>query len=426
LQVQALERATDLLLAIAGGVPGPVVEITHADHLPRRPAIPLDPRQVEQLLGTPVPGPTCREILEQLGCQVADSDGTAWRVTPPSWRFDLEHPVDLIEEIARLHGYQQIPEAQGTQRVRLAPAPESGFDLNRAKTTLVDRGYQEVITYSFVSPEPQRLLSGREPSLTLVNPLSPELSTLRESLWPGLLGVARHNQSRQQAELRLFESGLQFLRHGGTLDQTPMLAGLASGHRVSEQWGETLQSLDFYDVRGDVEALLRPLFRAGSLGFQPDRHPSLHPGQSARLVHDGQTLGWLGMLHPALAQQLELAGDLFLFELVLTAIHPLALPTFREISRFPGIRRDLALVLDQAIGWDAVKQCVWASAPQFLRDILPFDVYTGTKVESGRRSMAFGLFFQDSFKTLTDNEVDGAVQILVSALLKQFNARLRD
>ncbi|CAK0773964.1 phenylalanine--tRNA ligase subunit beta [Gammaproteobacteria bacterium] len=426
LQVRALKRATELLLDIAGGLPGPVLEILSADHLPRRPAIPLAPKQVEQLLGLAIPAPVCQEILERLGCLITRGDEVAWQVTPPSWRFDLEYPVDLIEEIARLHGYQQIPEVQGPQRVALASAPEACFDLNRAKALLVDRGYQEVITYSFISPEQQRLLSGQEPTLTLVNPLSPELSVMRESLWPGLLGAALHNQSRQQGQLKLFESGLRFHRQGDRIDQDPLLAGLASGHRLPEQWGETSQPLDFYDIRGDVEALLGPMIRRGELRFRASHHHALHPGQSARLEYEGQTIGWLGMLHPDMAQRLTLVGDVFLFELWLRTLRSLALPGFREISRFPSIRRDLAVILDPSVTWDDIKICIRTSVPQFLRDILPFDVYTGKKVESGRRSIAFGLIFQDSSRTLTDNEVDAAVEILVSSLLKQFNAQLRD
>ncbi|RNE88502.1 phenylalanine--tRNA ligase subunit beta [Marichromatium sp. AB31] len=425
LQRQAIERATALLLAIAGGTPGPVVEAVAESALPQRAALTLREARVGQVLGVALERETIVDILERLGMTLETVEG-GWRVTPPSARFDLLHEVDLIADIGRIYGYDNIPVRQATTNSAMRPVPEGAFETDRARLALVDRGYHEVITYSFVGPELQARIDPEREPLKLANPISSELSCMRTSLWPGLLQCARHNQARQQARVRIFESGLRFIPESEGLAQREAIGGLSLGAVAPEQWGQGERAADFFDLKADVEALLALTGAPERFAFVAAAHPALHPGQSARIDCDGAPIGWIGMLHPALAAELDLDGNAFLFELELAPLDLGVAPRFSPISRFPSIRRDLAIVVDAEIDFAAVAACARAAGSELLRDLVLFDVYAGDNIEKGRKSLALGLILQASSQTLTEEVIDDAVGRILARLTSELDARLRD
>lgn len=425
LQVPAIERATQLLLDIVGGTPGPVVDVVSARHLPERKPVLLRRERISRLLGVRISDDTVEDILRRLDMQLEDAP-EGWRVTAPSCRFDVEIEADLIEEVGRIYGYAEIPMSHAVVNTAMQPQPETHFNLDRAKTLLVDRDYQEVVTYSFVSPEMQSLVDPNTSPIALSNPLSSELSVMRTSLWSGLLLSAQYNQARQQERVRIFESGLRFVRRAGVLHQEPMLVGLVMGSLYPEQWAGDSRSVDFYDLKGDLDALLSGIESGGMVEYGPGEHPALHPGQCARLERNGEAVGWLGMLHPELQRKLDLPSDVYLFELRLQGVAEGMLPAFRPLSKFPSIRRDLALVLDEGITYGRVRDCIHAAGMEILQDISLFDVYTGVNVEPGRKSLALGLILQDSSHTLTDEEVEDAVGGILGKLNSELGANLRE
>jgi phenylalanyl-tRNA synthetase beta chain len=425
LQVRAIERATRLLLSIVGGEPGPVVEEVSPLDLPKREPLLLRPARVAQVLGLELPDATILDILKRLGMHVEPS-AKGWLITPPSARFDLLQEVDLIADIGRIHGYDRIPISHASSASVTRSTPEANFDLDRARLALVDRGFHEVITYSFVSPDLQALIDPSQEVLRLANPLSAELSTMRTSLWPGLIQTARYNQARQQERVRIFESGLRFRFGAEGLTQTQGLGGLIVGSPDPEQWGLASRAADFFDLKADVEALLALTGARDRFSIVPGSHPALHPGQTARLECDGQPVGLLGMLHPSLAARLDIAGNAFLFELDLMPLSIGAIPKHASISRFPGIRRDIAILVDEAVTYAAVAECIRATETELLRDLVLFDVYTGKNIESGRKSLALGLILQASSQTLTDDVIEDTVRRILARLSSDFGAQLRD
>jgi phenylalanyl-tRNA synthetase beta chain len=425
LQDPAIERATRLLLDITGGQPGPLVVVSAADHLPRQPVLRLRRERVRRVLGLSLPDAAIEDILTRLGATLAPVQ-EGWDVTTPTARFDLVQEVDLIADIGRIHGYDNLPVSHAASAAVTRARRETAFDLDRAKGVLVDRGFHEVITYSFVSPELQRLVDPEQPVLTLANPISADMSDMRTSLWPGLLATARQNQARQQGRVRIFESGLRFRRQSRELLQDAMLAALAVGSADPEQWGEPERAADFFDLKADLEALLRLTGPPESYRFVPAEHPALHPGQAAAVERDGRRVGLIGMLHPALAAQLDIAGDAYLFEVELDGLGEGALPAFAPVSRYPAIRRDLALVVDADVPYERVRACVTAAAGEHLRDLILFDLYQGEKVESGSKSLALGLILQAASQTLTDQEVDHSINGILKRLENELGARLRD
>ncbi|MFY9976368.1 MAG: phenylalanine--tRNA ligase subunit beta [Chromatiaceae bacterium] len=425
LQVRAIERATRLLLDITGGEAGPVVDLVSEPHLPRREPLALRAERCERILGIALPAEAVGEILGRLGMEVAPtSDG--WRVTPPSARFDLIHEVDLIADIGRIHGYERIPVSHHASAMPTKAPPEGALDLDRLRLALVGRGFQEVITYSFVSPEVQARLEPRVEGLRLANPISADLSVMRLSLWPGLLQAARYNQARQQERVRIFETGLRFVPGPDGLRQEPGVGALVIGGVDPEQWSQPSRRADFFDIKADLESVLALSGVPERFRFTPSEHPALHPGQSARIELDHKPVGLVGMLHPRLAGELDLVGDAYLFELDLAALSAGMLPRFDPISRFPAIRRDLALVLDESIPFADVERCVRSALPDLLRELVLFDVYAGERIDSGRKSLALGLILQASSQTLTDDEVEEAIQRVLSRLQFELGARLRD
>ncbi|MEW8015473.1 MAG: phenylalanine--tRNA ligase subunit beta [Candidatus Sedimenticola endophacoides] len=425
LQVRALERATGLLLEMAGGEPGPVVEVVSSEHIEARPQILLRRNRVARVLGVGIDDATISDILTRLEMRVEPVE-EGWRVTAPSCRFDINVEEDLIEEVGRIYGYVNIPVRHGGAAAKMSGDPETEFDLHRAKQLLVDREYQEVVTYSFISPEMHDLLDPGHGSVTLANPISADMSVMRTSLWPGLLQTALYNQSRQQSRIRIFESGLRFIKRGEAILQDPMLAGLICGGRSAEQWGEASAMVDFFDLKADLEAVLALTGCADGFGFEADEHPCLHPGQSAKVVRNDEIVGYIGMLNPEIEKKLGLNGNTFVFELRLDEKLVGRLPVFRALSKFPSIRRDIAIVLDREISFARVHDCIQRAAPQTLQSILLFDVYTGEKVDSERKSIAFGLILQETSHTLTDEEVERVVARVLQALADELDAQLRD
>ncbi len=425
LQVTAIERATRLLLDIVGGEPGPVVDINAEEHIEKRPQIVLRRERVNKLLGLEIDDATIEDILTRLEMQLeAVEDG--WQVTAPSCRFDISIEVDLIEEIGRIYGYSEIPMHRNSAATMMRSEPEASFNLQRAKKVLVDRDYQEVITYSFISREMHDLMDPKHGTVELANPISSDMSIMRTSLWPGLVQSAIYNQSRQQGRIRLFESGLRFVQQDNEIKQDLMLAGLITGENLPEQWGTDDRKADFFDIKGDLEAIFALTGCPEEYSFQAAEHLALHPGQAARIVRGDESVGWIGMLHPELERKLDLTESCYLFEIQVNNLLDGVLPGFVPLSKFPSIRRDIAIVVEQKVEFREVKACLMAEIPDILQDILLFDVYTGEKVDSGLKSLALGLILQETSHTLTDRDVEEVMGAVLKALKQKFNAQLRD
>lgn len=423
-QRRAMERATELLLAIAGGEAGPVTEARAAGHIPRRRPVRLSAERIRRLLGMELPAREVEGILARLGMRTRRRpDG--WMVTPPSHRFDIEITEDLIEEIGRIHGYEHIPARQYPAEHPMEPVPEGRIGLARLRETLVQRGYHEAISYSFVDASLQRRLTGAG-GLPLANPVTAGMSEMRLSLWPGLVQALMHNLNRQQSRVRIFESGLRFIPQGAEIKQEKIIAGLVSGPLYPLQWGAGQSPADFADLKGDVEALLALGGHRERAVFQPDEHPALHPGQAARILLDGSELGWLGRLHPAHRAALDLAQDALLFELRLEPLIAADLPAFAPISAYPSVRRDLAVVVDEAVPVGKLVAAARAAAGPRLVEARVFDVYRGPGVDSGRKSIALALILQDSSRTLTDEDADGILGAVADRLREAFKATLRE
>ena len=424
LQRRAAERATRLLIDIAGGQPGPIIEAVSPEHLPAEPTIRLRPERIRKLLGLEISVPEVEEILRRLGMAVA-AEPDHWLVAPPSSRFDIALEADLIEEIARIYGYDRLPGNRPLTRLEMPPQPENRVELARMKETLVQRGFQEAITYSFVDPVFQKHLDPDREPLALANPISADLAVMRTSLWPGLLKALIHNQKRQQSRVRLFEHGLNFIQSDEGLRQEPYLGGVAAGAALPEQWGASDRPVDFFDLKADVEALLILTGEPEAFAFVAAPHPALHPGQSARIERAGAAVGWLGALHPRVARELDVEGDAFAFELRLTGLQPARVPAFGELSKFPASRRDIAIVVDEAITAQAIRDCIRHRGGQLLREVRLFDVYRGKGVPEGQKSLALGLILQDFSRNLTDHVVEETVSGIIAGLTEQFDATLR-
>lgn len=427
-QARGIERSIALLAPIAGGRAGPITVAQSTAHLPQRPAVTLRAKQLERLLGTALPAARVQGALEGLGMQVAPSEDH-WRVSPPSHRFDIAIEADLIEEVARIVGFETIPETDALEPQRFRPLPESHPAEEAVLSVLAQRGYQEAVTFGFVDPAlQQRLFPGRM-VLALSNPIASDLSVMRASLWPGLLKAALENQHRQQDRIRLFEHGTRFEVEGTTTREIETVAAVACGARLPEQWGvpkEARGPADFYDVKSDLMALLTATGEAQSFTFEAASHGALHPGRAARVLRCGRDVGWIGELHPNLVQALDFTYAPMLFELDMDSALAVSRSTYGEISRFPQVRRDLAIVIDESVTLSTLAERVTLAASNLLRDLRIFDVYRGPGLEHGRKSVALGLIFQDISRTLTDDDVERLMASVVGDLRKSLNARIRE
>ena len=418
----ALERATVLLLQIVGGEAGPIVAASSARHLPMPPTIVLRASRIETLLGAPIPAKQVAVTLGRQAMTVRKAAG-GWRVRPPSYRFDLALEADLIEELARVQGYESLPAYLPMTTTAARVTPETKVDMARLRTVLVDRDYQEVITYSFVDPALQSAVEPTVSALRLANPISAEMAVMRTSLWPGLLQTIAYNQNRQQNRLRLFEIGRRFLSTGSDVEQESVLAGAVTGAAWPEQWGASPRAADFYDIKGDLEALFG-LSRQDAC-FTGARHSALHPGQSAAIHCGEEFVGYVGTAHPGLVASLGLAQPVVLFELRLAPLSTRTLPRFMEISRFPGIRRDVAVVVDETVTAQSVVDRVAKVAGKLLVKLELFDEYRGEGIDSGRKSLAMGLTLQDSSRTLKEAEVDEVIGRIITVLQDDLGAQRR-
>jgi phenylalanyl-tRNA synthetase beta chain len=426
-QPRAIERAVALLHSIAGGVPAQVEVTEDKAHLPKRPAVTLRASQLKRLLGLEVPAERVMTALTGLGMEVR-SIGGGWQATPPAHRFDISIEADLIEEVARLAVWEEIPETNAavTQAFRWLPEEQPGE--SSALEALAARGYEEAITYAFVDPALQQKLFPGRAALAISNPIASDLSVMRVSLWPGLLRVALENQRRQQDRIRLFEHGNRFEHAGSVTHEIDTLAGLACGARLPEQWGvpkEARRAADFYDVKSDLVALLNWTGAGEAFSFEAGELPALHPGRSARVLRRGNPVGWLGELHPALVKELDFTYAPVLFELDFQAL-AVKRGAFEEISRFPQVRRDLAVVVDEGVTLSALAERVTLASSSLLRGVRVFDVYRGPGLEPGRKSVALGLIFQDISRTLTDDDVERLMASVVRSLRESLNARIRE
>jgi phenylalanyl-tRNA synthetase beta chain len=420
----AIERATELLCELFGGSPGPVVEVSQPEHLPTRRPILLRRARIERLLGFTLTDAEVEGILTRLGMQLTPA-GEGWSVIAPSHRHDITIEVDLIEELARLHGYDKLPARLPTAELAIQPRPEQRLGLNTLRERLVTLGYREVITYSFVDTPLLEKLTPHQLPLVLANPISSEMAAMRTTLWAGLIHTLRHNLNRQQERVRIFESGLRFVKGEDGLRQEPMFAGLVFGDALPEQWGDKARRADFFDLKGDIEALLEFGGLQRRVQWTRAPHPALHPGLSARLLLDGEELGWAGVLHPSLEKALDLPGQVLLFELNQTLLLQRRVPRHQAVSRFPVIRRDLALLVPEAVSSAEVLACLREEAPAFLREVEVFDVYRGQGVPDTFASIAIRLILQDNERTLGDIDVDGLIAAMLARLQSRFGITLR-
>ena len=428
-QERAIERATDLICAIAGGRAGPAALEQLPEELPVRPRIRLRASQIARLLGKELPPPEVETRLSGLGMSVATAGAGQWLVTPPSWRFDIAIEADLIEELARGHGLDRFPEAAPAGERRISGESDARTGERTVLRQLIARGYSEAVTFGFTDPQLQRQVCGPVDAIALRNPIAADLAVMRASLWPGLLLAARENLRRQRERVRLFEVATQFRRDSdGKVVERKMIAGIAIGARLPEQWGVGPAKADFYDLKSDVQALLALTGQEAAVRYAVPAEPlnGLHPGRSAQILREAQVIGALGELHPALVRELDFTYTPLLFELDYLAATHNAPIRFQPVSNFPQIRRDISftVAVDETFG--RIAERVSVAAPTRLQELRLFDIYQGDGVESGRKSVALGLILQDLSRTLKDAEADEVVARVCAELRSSLDARIRD
>jgi phenylalanyl-tRNA synthetase beta chain len=426
LPLRAMERATELLLRIAGGEPGPVIEVRSTGHFPQRPRIRLRAGRVERLLGCALEADEITGTLERLGMGVHEKAVREWEVTPPSFRFDVAIEPDLVEEVARVRGYDRLAPTRPRAALTLTGTDPARTRIGEARRLLAGRDYHEAITFGFVNEDMQRFFEPDAVAIRLANPISADMAVMRASLWPGLVQAIIHNVKRQQPRLRLFEYGIKFKLQHDVVTEENVLAGVALGRAYDEQWGLPARDVDFFDVKGDLEALLQTIGVNRGCRFVASRHSALHPGQSAKVIDAaGTEIAWIGSLHPGLVTRLDLPHRVIVFEVSFDRLASPSVARFHEPSKFPAIRRDLAIVVDDSIMADEILACVREAAGDLLHGLTLFDIYQGKGVDSGKKSVALGLTFQDFSRTLTDTQIDGLVTAILNGLQQRLGARLR-
>jgi len=440
----ALERATALLVDIIGGEPGPVQMTGARAGAADAGWVSLRRTRLARLLGVSVPDDEVHAVLAAVSDRVEATEA-GWRVRKPPHRFDIRIEEDLIEEVARLRGFDRIAESHATVPQIAGESTESRVTNERLLAAMADRGYHEIITYSFVDPTLQQQLFPDTPSLRLTNPISQDLSEMRVSLWTGLVQACRENLRRQQTRVRLFEIGKKFQlqdaaraagregaggdgasREGAGLEEIETLAGIATGTRWPEQWGRAREPLDFHDVKADLIGVLALTGDVSSVRFTAERLSSLRPGRCARIYRGATAVGWLGELHPQVARTIDLSSTAFLYELEIDSAFAAKSLQYNKISKFPSVRRDLSIVVDENLPLAVLQENVTVSASGLLSELRVFDVYRGPGVETGRKSIALGLILQDSSRTLTDVDADAVVTSVVARLRDELSATIRD
>ena len=428
LQRHAMERATALLLDICGGEAGEICEVVSEQYLPKVNEVTLRREKLDSLLGHHIETETVTEIFERLGFAVKYANDV-WTVTSASWRFDIEIEEDLIEEVARIYGYNSIPNNAPLAHLRIREHSEADIELSRIKAALVSCDFYEAITYSFVDPKIQSLLHPEIKPFILPNPISVEMSAMRVSLLTGLLGAVSYNQNRQQNRVRLFEFGLRFVPDEKAefgVRQEQVFAAVMTGSKANEQWGEKAAPADFYDLKGYIENLLSLSSAGNRAKFVAKSYTALHPGQSAAIMLDGEEIGFIGQLHPMIAQKIGVNGKAFVCEISIAHISRRDIAKAKEISRFPANRRDLALVVADSVAADDVLDACRVAGGDKLTQVNLFDVYQGSGVAEGHKSLAISLVIQDNEKTLEEDEINAVISAVLSELKQRFNAYLRD
>ena len=430
LQVDAIERATALMLDICGGQAGPVVSEESAEHLPKQATITLRNQRLAQQLGVSIAAVDVDDMLNRLGLTFVErtDSGSTW--VAPSWRFDLIIEQDLIEEVARIYGYNNLPTSTPTMALELQADPEIQQGLSSFRRQLIANGYQEAITYSFVDPELQALVDPEIGPVALANPISADMAVMRTSLWTGLLTTAIYNLNRQQSRVRIFEAGQCFVPASKdsadkALTQNMALAGLICGSRTPTGWTASKDKVDFFDIKGHLEEVLAHTGLSEQFSYVAAEHPALHPGQSAKVLRNGQEIGWVGQLHPKLQAKLDISTAVYLFQVDVDQITESKLPKFAEVSKFPEVRRDLAFFVDSSVAAADLLSEARKASGEHLSNLKLFDVYHSKDVENKGKSLALGLTFQHSSRTLADEEINSAVDRVILGLESKFKAALR-
>ena len=421
---QALERATELVLDVCGGKAGVVTETVAT--LPERKTVTLRYARVLSVLGIDISKEAIGTLLTQLGFEFTESDDR-FIVQAPTYRFDIEREADLIEEVARLHGYDKIPAIMPVADLNMLPLPATILSMNWLKDSMQSQGYQEVVTYSFVEESWERDLLANSKPIALKNPIASNLSVMRSGLWGGLLDVLTYNLNRKQERAMIFEVGSTF-HHADSGAETDNayreethVAGLCYGSESPEQWGDAARDFDFYDVKSMVETLTH-----GQAECRQETHPALHPGQSARVYLQDKAIGWIGKLHPKWQQKYDLPKSTILFELETGLLLKTTLPAYEEVSKFIAVRRDIAIVVDDGVEVGAIVSAVVAAKIPLLQKIQLFDIYHGKGIAENKKSLAFLILMQDTHKTMVDSEAEAAMAKLLSLLENKFDAQLRN
>lgn len=424
-QSRAMEYATQLILELCGGDAGPTQSLVDSECLPQTATIQLRENQIERLLGVTLAKDDIERILTGLGTEItANSEG--WTVVAPSYRFDLAREVDLLEEIARIYGYDNIPTRARSWAPAIERRPEDQVSLMTLKQRLVQAGFQEVVTYSFVDPKLESVLAPSHKPKALKNPISSDLAVMRSTLWGGLLNTVNYNLRRQLSSLRFFESGLVFINEGKELQQIPKVAGCLTGKLGADQWCEKERDVDFFDIKGDIETMLNSLVKTAAVEWRAATHPALHPGQAAELLVAGSSVGLVGQLHPQAQKALDVSQVVYLFEFDQEALLKAAVPSFSELSRYPSVKRDIALIVDESVTYSQISKCITDLDQPLISDFTAFDVYKGEGVTKGRKSVALSLILQHFSRTLSVEEVEQTIALVLEKLEADIGATLRE
>lgn len=415
--LNALERATNLILEICGGEAGPITEVVA--QLPERKPVHMRLARLNAVLGIPLSAVQVAKIFEQLGFSFTKA-ADVFEVVPPSFRFDIRIEEDLIEEVARLHGYDQIPAIAPHADLHMLPQSEEKLGHNWLRDVLAARDYQEVVTYSFVDESWERDLLGNSDPIPLKNPIASDMSVMRTSLWGGLLDTLTYNLNRKQERVRLFELGAAYFREGQGYREVTRISGLAYGAVAPEQWSQAERDVDFFDVKAEVDALTQ-----NRAEYAPAQHPALHPGQTARVMLAGKAIGWLGKLHPKWQQHYDVPRGAILFELDAEPLLSRTLPQYQELPKFPPVRRDLAVIVDEKVPVQAILDTVRNAKIPLLHSVALFDLYKGKGIAENKKSLAFLVLMQDTQKTLTDAEADEVVARVLDLMVRHHGAELR-
>lgn len=426
IQADAMEYATKLILDICGGMPGPLVEVVEA-HFPGKTSIHIGLKKINRVLGTTLKPRAVEDIFKRLNLEIFNKEKDtlpSWDVYVPPYRHDLKCAEDLIEEIARLHGYDNIPALPLEGNISL-PIEGDHQGLTWVRTTLTNKGFHEIVTYSFVDEKLQNLIDDDLKPRKLVNPINQDMEVMRTSLWGGLLQTYRYNASRQKSRVRLFEVGRVFLPRDDQYIESEQVAGLISGLEWPEQWSLKKRPVDFFDLKGIVESILSHFYPPERVTFTQASLAILHPAQSAYIVVNDKIIGALGRLHPSKAHELDLQSELYLFKIDTKALKNQKNVQYSEVSKFPEIRRDLALIVNEAIPSKAIQDTIRDSAGDWLKDVFVFDVYQGKGIAPGQKSIALGLILKHPTRTLIDDEVNERMESIQDALKRQLGAELR-